>query len=320
MLQDSIASVLGQTWQDFEIVVSDNASEDDTETVVRSFGDPRIVYVRNLRNVGATANINKCFATTRGEFIALCPDDDLMLPDNLARKVDLLRRHPRVGLVYSRFHVIDERGKVIQANTNKGHGPERESDAIEPGQVFLRRMLEGFCEVNPVSAVFRRECWEKLGGFDESLKYVDDYDYWMRIAVYYDVAYLAAPLVLWRAHAQTLTSQFLAGGKTGASPSHLREQLRCKKAILDRYGKDIADVRQLRKMLLRQIAERVAFQADCMLDDGMARSEVRRFLYSTGDEFPHLYATRLYWKMMAKTVLPPCSLRTLKKIRYLILH
>ncbi len=75
MLRDTITSVLAQTWQDFEIVVSDNASEDDTETVVRSFGNPRIVYVRNSRDIGATSNINNCFAMTRSEFVALCPDD-----------------------------------------------------------------------------------------------------------------------------------------------------------------------------------------------------------------------------------------------------
>jgi glycosyltransferase involved in cell wall biosynthesis len=320
MLREALASVLSQTLRDLEIIVSDNASVDDTELVVRSFGDPRIVYVKNARNVGAVPNINRCYAMARGEFIALCPDDDLMLPDNLARKVEVLRSHMRVGLVHSRFHVIDENGNVIRANTNKGHGPERDADAVEPGGVFLRRMLEGVCEVNPVSAVFRRECWEKLGGLDESLKYVDDYEYWMRIAVYYDVAYLAAPLVMWRAHAQTLTSQFVVGGKTGVSPSHLREQLRCKKNILDRYGKDIPDVRDLRKMLRRQTAERVAFQADCMLDEGTARSDVRRFLRGMGSGFPHLYATRLYWKMLAKTVVPWYRIRMLKKLRRSISH
>ncbi len=62
-----------------------------------------------------------------------------MLPDNLVRKVNLLRKHPRVGLVHSRFHIIDEHSKVTQTNTNKGHRPEREFDAIEPGRVFLQR-------------------------------------------------------------------------------------------------------------------------------------------------------------------------------------
>jgi hypothetical protein len=89
---------------------------------------------------------------------------------------------------------------------------------------------------------------------------------------------------------------------------------------LDRYGKDIPDVRDLRKMLRRQTAERVAFQADCMLDEGTARSDVRRFLRGMGSEFPHLYATRLYWKMLAKTVVLWYRIRMLKKLRHSISH
>jgi hypothetical protein len=243
-----------------------------------------------------------------------------MLSNNLAQKVEVLRMNPTVGLVHSRFHVIDEHGTLIQANTNKGHGLERQSNAIEPGEVCLRRMLEGFCEVNPASAVFRRKCLEQLGGFDETLKHVDDYEYWMRIAVYYDVAYLADPLIMWRVHSQTLTSRFLVGGKTGVSPSHLREQLRCKRNILDRYGKDIPDVRGLRRMLRAQTVERVAFQADCMLDDGAAGSDVRRFLYGMGVDFPSLLGVTLYWKMLAKTALHPRCIRTLKKIRHSSSH
>ncbi len=320
MVRDSIASVLAQTFQDFEIIVSDNASEDDTETVVRSFGDPRIVYVKNTRDIGATGNINNCFRTARGEFIALCPDDDVMLPDNLARKVDLLRKHPRVGLVHSRFHIIDEHGKVTQVNTNKGHGPEREFDTVEPGRVFLRRMLEGFCEVNPASVVFRRECFDRLGGFDESFKLTDDYEFWMRIAVYYEVAYLAEPLVMWRVHSGTLTNQFLVGGRAGATKEHLRDQLRCKRTIVDHYRKDIPDARHLRQMLRAQTTERVAFQADCMLDQGMGRRKVRQFLFEMGTEFPDLLCANLYWKMLAKTMLPLHVIQTLKNIRRIAFH
>ncbi len=320
LLRESLSSVLGQTFRDLEVIVSDNASEDDTESVVRSFADPRVVYLKNAANVGAVPNINRSYQQARGEFIAFCPDDDLMLPENLARKVDVLRKHPSVGLVHSRFHVIDEHGKIQHFNTNRGHGRERDADAVENGQVFLRRMLAGPCEVNPVSAVFRRDCLEKLGGLDETLEYSDDYEYWMRIAVYYDVAYLATPLVMWRSHSQTLTNRFLVGGKTGISPGPLVEQMRCKKNILDRYGKDIRDVEDLRRMLREQVTERTAFQADSLLDEGAARREVCRFLYRMGAEFPHLFQESVYWKVLAKAALPTGSLRTWKKIRQSISH
>ncbi|MEW6246148.1 MAG: glycosyltransferase [Nitrospirota bacterium] len=320
MLREAVASVLSQTLHNFELIVSDNASEDDTEEVVRSFKDPRIVYMRNSRNIGMTANINKCFATAKGEFIALCPDDDLMLPSNLARKVELLKRVPTMGLVHSRFHVVDEHGTIVRADTNWGHGPERELDAVEPGRVFLRRMLTGFCEVNPVTAVFRRACFERLGGFDESFRHTDDYEYWMRLAVYYDVGYVAEPLAMWRVHSQTHTSKYMAGGKTGSSAESLRDQLRAKHKILNTYKRDIVDAEELRRLVRLETGERVAFQADSMLDHGTCKAEVRKFLRSMARTFPCLLTLAIYWKTRLKASINRRGIDALKKLRHSISH
>ncbi len=143
----------------------------------------------------------------------------------------------------------------------------------------------------------------------------------MRISVYYAVAYLAGPLVMWRVHSGTITNQFGVGGKSGTTNEHLRDQLRCKRKIVDLYGKDIPEERHLRQMLRTQITEKVAFQANCMLDEGMAKGEVPRFLYGgMGTEFTHLLGESLYWKMFAKTILPPHTIQTLKNIRHILLR
>src|SRR5262249_206575 len=71
MLKDCIASVLGQTWQDFELIVSDNASQDDTEKVVGSFEDRRIAYHRNPSNIGQRPNWNRCLDLAAGRYVAL---------------------------------------------------------------------------------------------------------------------------------------------------------------------------------------------------------------------------------------------------------
>ena len=75
----------------------DNASQDETEAVVASFDDPRIRYLRNAENLGMVGNWNRCLAEARGELIANLCDDDLMLPDRLARQVAIFDAHPETG-------------------------------------------------------------------------------------------------------------------------------------------------------------------------------------------------------------------------------
>jgi glycosyltransferase involved in cell wall biosynthesis len=118
MLKHSIESVLMQSFEDYELIISDNASDDETESVVKSYDDPRVRYSRNTTNIGCLANWNRCLALAQGKYIGILPDDDLMLPENLAAKVDVLSRHPEVGLIHSKYHLIDAEGRIIQFDTN----------------------------------------------------------------------------------------------------------------------------------------------------------------------------------------------------------
>ena len=96
-LKESIESVLTQTFEDYELLISDNASTDMTEELVRSYRDKRIRYSRNLNNIGVRNNMNNCLALSRGKYITILPDDDVMMPENLTKKVHVLNREKRVG-------------------------------------------------------------------------------------------------------------------------------------------------------------------------------------------------------------------------------
>ena len=84
LLREAIESVLAQTFTDFRLIVSDNASDDDTAEVVRSFGDERIEYARSEHNIGAIGNFNRLIELADTEFLMLLPDDDFLYPDHLA--------------------------------------------------------------------------------------------------------------------------------------------------------------------------------------------------------------------------------------------
>jgi glycosyltransferase involved in cell wall biosynthesis len=234
-LRLSIESVLSQSFGDWELIVADNASTDETAAVVASFTDPRIRYVRNEVNLGMTGNFNRCLELARGEFVAMLCDDDQMLSDNLARKVAVLEANPEVGFVHSNIFRIDENGEVIGEHWIEDDG----QDHVESAARCFPRLFEGNFVSFP-SALFRRSAVVGLGGFDPRLRFVVDWEMWLRIALHHQVAYLAQPLVRYRLH----------GGMESAGWSgRLREIRECRLAqeiVLHRFGERIPAAEQLR--------------------------------------------------------------------------
>src|SRR4249920_1379724 len=100
LLRETLDSVLAQTHSNFRLVISDNASTDETADVVASYCDTRIEYVRREHNIGMNANFNRLIELTETEFLTLLPDDDLLYPDYLHSVLDVLQRNPLVGLVH----------------------------------------------------------------------------------------------------------------------------------------------------------------------------------------------------------------------------
>ena len=113
-LQAAIQSVLNQTFQDFEIIVVDDASADQTAQVIQSFTDPRINYIRHETNKGQGVTRNDGINQASGEYVALLDDDDEWLPEKLEKQVRLLDSSPsKVGLVYTGFCKVDGSSKRV---------------------------------------------------------------------------------------------------------------------------------------------------------------------------------------------------------------
>uniref|UniRef100_UPI000A3C8073 glycosyltransferase family 2 protein n=1 Tax=Streptomyces africanus TaxID=231024 RepID=UPI000A3C8073 len=140
-LAESLDALLGQTYEDFELVVSDNASTDGTEDICRKYAvqDSRIRYLRLPRNIGATPNHNRVFAECRGELFKWASHDDLYARDLLRRCVEALDEQPDVILAHADQAVIDADGQVkvpyaYTLATDSPHAPERfRSLLFEPG-------------------------------------------------------------------------------------------------------------------------------------------------------------------------------------------
>ena len=147
-LAQAIDSILNQTYTDFELVISDNASRDATPDIVLDVAakDRRVRYVRNPQNMGASYNFNRTFALARGEFFRQAAHDDTLAPTCLERCIEVLDRDPSVSLAYTRSVCIDESDRVLAEYANVMHFVS--DDPTERFAAHLRRAFDRSPEAN----------------------------------------------------------------------------------------------------------------------------------------------------------------------------
>jgi glycosyltransferase involved in cell wall biosynthesis len=186
-LPGALASALGQTFRDLEVLVVDDGSTDDTQDVVlRHLGDVRLRYYRT-DHVGQPAAKNAGIRLARAPLVAFLDADDLWLPAKLERQVALFRRDPGLGVAYTRRVVIDEHGREVAY----------EQPAPHRGMV-LDALFRSNGFVCFSSAVVRRAVLDDVGLFDEGLPLAIDYDLWLRVGLRYRFDYVDEPLVKYR--------------------------------------------------------------------------------------------------------------------------
>ena len=197
-LGKAIQSVLDQTFQDWELIVVDDGSTDNTRDVVAAFRDARIRYVHQ-ENRGAPAALNAGIRLGRGAYVAFLGADDRWLAEKLALQVAQLDSLPlEVGLVYSDLHLLNLEDDTILGRFLGGREPPR-------GRVLSQLVRTEGSFLHPCAALIRREVFDKVGVFDEGLKTHEDWDLWIRIATAYEVEALDIPLGMYGRRPSQLT-------------------------------------------------------------------------------------------------------------------
>lgn len=195
----AIDSVLAQTFDDVEIVVIDDGSTDDTVQRLRQY-EGKIAYHYQPNQERSVAR-NRGIQCSRGAYVAFLDADDHWLPNKLELQVSLLRACPEIGLVYSWVHIVDQAGEIVG---RLGH--ERPSTESAGADLF-RWLLLGY-SVPTLSVVVRRDCFDSVGVFDESITYCEDWDLWLRIAGKYPFGHVAQPLACYRVQHSYLPAVF----------------------------------------------------------------------------------------------------------------
>ena len=185
---EAIESVLAQTYPDYEIIVVDDGSTDDTVEVLSRFGE-RITVIHQP-NRGVSAARNTGIRASKGEHIAFLDADDVWMPDKLEKQIPLLERDEAVGLVGSDMMIFDEHG------TRSGIF---ERTPPQSGMVYATLFASiGRSFILMPTVVVRRRCFDEVGFFDETLTISEDADMWLRISQRWAVDFVSEPLAKYR--------------------------------------------------------------------------------------------------------------------------
>lgn len=198
-LKEAIESVLNQTYENWELLIIDDnepASEEQkwTEKVITGYrNDNRIRYIREGNPGGGAAARNRGISKACGEFVAFLDDDDIWEPDKLQLQLEVLKKNRDIGLVYCKRFFFND----------KGERDNRSQKKLIRGNVFEQMLVKNYIATS--TAMVRKECFGKVGLFDEKLPSQQDHDMFLRIARYYKVGLVDKSLTGMRLHSARIS-------------------------------------------------------------------------------------------------------------------
>jgi glycosyltransferase involved in cell wall biosynthesis len=221
-IADAIAGALAQTYSNFELVVCDNASTDNTAEVLARFRDPRIRVHRNATNIGLLGNFIRCFELARGAYAVILGSDDYWEPTLLVKLVPVLDENPRVLLAQSGGINVSPEKQPLRTHILP-------LERVTPGLEYFRRIMmdelpDGFLS----STLFRMTAVRAAGGFDARLPNTQDFALVARLALEGDFGFVAEPLVFARKHPGNYHQNW-------NEAEYLKERLRLAREIFDEW-------------------------------------------------------------------------------------
>jgi glycosyltransferase involved in cell wall biosynthesis len=223
-LRATVDSVLAQQGVDLEVVIVDNHSSDATSSILRDLNDSRLRIIRNPATVSMVENFNLAVSMCRSEFVKLICADDVLAPTCIAAQAAVLDGAPDVALVAVQTDFIDDQGRLLRpARGLRGINGRRD------GQHVVRQIVRsGTNPIGaPVAAMFRRDHFERCGGFRDDLLFVMDTDLWIRLLHHGDFVGLSTPL-----------ASFRIGSQSASASTSARSQLAQQFALVNRVCAD----------------------------------------------------------------------------------
>jgi glycosyltransferase involved in cell wall biosynthesis len=184
IIKEAIDSVMAQNYRDFELIIVDDGSTDNTSDILNSYHGDILVFRQENRGVSAARN--RGILEASGRFIAFLDSDDLWLPQKLFRQVEFFNKNPDAKICQTEETWIRN---GVRVNPKRKHKKPC-------GMIFEPSLA--LCLISPSAVMIRRSLFEKVGGFDETLPACEDYDLWLRISCRYPVYLIETPLIIKR--------------------------------------------------------------------------------------------------------------------------
>lgn len=202
-LEQTVKSVLAQTYINLEILIVDDGSTDGTPALVNTLAANHSRIRPFFRtNHGLPAARNFAFENAKGDWIAIIDQDDLCYPSRLARQIEVSNENPSAALIFCNTHFIDEKDRVIGDHLSKFSLPER----FIPKGLAGNLLLQVGCFIDSEAFFMKRDAALAIGRLDDSLCYACDYEYFVRAGFAVDFAYTSDVLAAWRIHADQATA------------------------------------------------------------------------------------------------------------------
>ncbi|MNI22216.1 UDP-Glc:alpha-D-GlcNAc-diphosphoundecaprenol beta-1,3-glucosyltransferase WfgD [compost metagenome] len=182
-ISHAIQSVLDQTYKDYEIIVVDDGSTDDTRERVKAFGD-RVRYIYQ-RNQGPSAARNTGIRNAKGKYIAFCDSDDRFLPSKLEKQKEFVRKHRDCAFLYTHYYNVNDKGEILKL---------RKPTTCKNREHLQYCLFTRKFTIRTSTLLVHRKCFQKAGLFNEKYWYSQDWDMWLRLAAYYRGYCLEKPL------------------------------------------------------------------------------------------------------------------------------
>jgi len=194
-LREAIESVLRQSLSDFTLYICDDASNDHSREIIRSFQDERIIFLTNETNAGLFPTLNKLVQCASSPLVKLWAQDDLMMPTCLEEMVALHRRLPSLAMSYCAYDEIDTEGNLIKL-TKWDNTPEEISPSLATQIMFYYGSITG----NISNVLLNTVVLEKIGYFREDMKVSGDFEMWVRICEQHYIGRVKKALIFLRSH------------------------------------------------------------------------------------------------------------------------
>jgi glycosyltransferase involved in cell wall biosynthesis len=301
LLEKAVASALAQTIDNYEILIVDNNSEDDTEEKIRRFLSTQLRYVRNPQNVGMIPNWNKCIDLAHGKYICILHSDDYIEPQLLEMESSLLEGDPRIGMVYSAHYLAHE-----LTGRRKTVVPHRYSRILD-GKAQFESLISRGNYIAFSGVLVRKSCYQDVGLFNTGLPYSSDLEMWLRICLKYSIGYLNIPLVTYRFHGEMDSFSFFA------SSDAVDQEWEAIQTALSQTHRPENECQQLIKRARRQLAGRSMRRAFFHADKGM--SIVRKHLAKVVRFNPQMRLHPLYWLILLFTSMGDRVFSLLNRVR-----